>query len=75
MAVDYSDGTKSDFLDVWNHYCNPKKKRVIEDILGDYVDIDDKANDALKGGTESSVFGKSNSARDMLKNLYPELNI
>ena len=75
MALDFSDGTKDDFLDVWNHYCNFNKKRVIEDILGDYVDIDDKANDALKADSQSSVFSKEMSARAKLKGLFPELNI
>ena len=75
MALDYSDGTKDDFLDVWNHYCNSKKKRVIEDILGDYIDIDDKANAALKDDSESNVFSKEMSARAKLKNAFAELNI
>ena len=75
MALDYSDGTKDDFLDVWNHYCNPRKKRVIEDILGDYVDIDDKANDALKDDSESDVFSKEMSNRAKLKAAFGELNI
>lgn len=75
LALDFSDGTKDDFIDTWNHYCNPKKKRVIEDILGDYVDIDDKANDALKADSESSVFKKEMSARDKLKKAFAELNI
>ena len=39
MALDFCDGTKDNFIDVWNHYCNPKKKNVIEDILGDYCGI------------------------------------
>ena len=75
MALDYSDGTKDDFLDVWNHYCNPKKKRVVEDILGDYVDIDDKANDALKDDSESDVFSKEMDNRAKLRSMFPDLNI
>ena len=75
MALDFSDGTKDDFLDVWNHYCNPKKKKVIEDILSDYVDIDDKANDAIKDDSESDVFSKEMGARAKLKKAFAELNI
>ena len=75
MALDYSDGTKDDFLDVWNHYCNPKKKRKIEDILGDYVDVADKANAALKDGSKSSVFTKEVSNLEKLKNAFPELDL
>ena len=75
MALDYCDGTKDDFLDVWNHYCNPKKKRIIEDILGDYVDIEDKANDAIKDDSQSSVFKQEMGARAKLKKAFAELNI
>ena len=75
MALDYSDGTKDDFLDVWNHYCNPKKKRKIEDILGDYVDVADKANAALKDGSKSSVFNKEVSNLEKLKNAFPDLDL
>ena len=42
------DGTKEDFLRKWPQFCNYKKQGIIEEILEDYVDIEDKANDALK---------------------------
>ena len=58
LALDMSDGTKDDFLKVWNHYCNYNKKPIIERALKNYQDVDDKANAALKGGTESDVFKK-----------------
>lgn len=49
------DGTKEDFLDLWNTYCYPDQKPIIEDILDDYLDInfdeyeeaDDKATQVL----------------------------
>ena len=51
------DGTKDDFLALWNRFCNSDKKNMAERILADYHDIDDKANDALKShDSESSVF-------------------
>lgn len=56
-----SDGTKEDFLDLWSEHVNPLKKNMAEDILEDYEDIDDEANQALAGGTESEVFGKKKS--------------
>mgnify|MGYP002762185699 CR=1 FL=1 len=56
-----SDGTKEDFLDLWSEHVNPLKKNMAEDILDDYEDVDDKANQALAGGTESEVFGKKKS--------------
>lgn len=56
-----SDGTKEDFLDKWNDYTNSLKKSMAERILKNYKDIDDKANAALKQGTESSVFRSEKS--------------
>ena len=40
-----------------------------------YKDVDDKATQALKGGTESDVFAKRKSTKDKLKELIPDLNI
>ena len=54
--LSYCDGTKQDFLDLWNDYCNSLDKPMIEEILKNYTDKQDKANDALKGGTDSDVF-------------------
>ena len=34
---------------------------MFKEILRNYKDVDDKANDALKGGTSSKVFGKATS--------------
>ena len=51
--INACDGTKDDFLDLWSEFVNPLKKNMAEDILDNYEDIDDKANDALKGGTTS----------------------
>lgn len=42
------DGTKEDFLRLWNDYCNINKKDIIEQILTSYKDVADKANDALR---------------------------
>ena len=39
-----SEGTKDAILDEWNDYCDYNQLPIIEDILGDYVDIQDKAN-------------------------------
>ncbi len=75
MLLDICDGTKDDFLDLWNDMCNPLKKTTVEGILADYVDVDDKANDVLKGDTESDVFKKKSSPLDKLKAKYTDLNI
>lgn len=69
QALDFSNGTKDDFLNTWNHYCNPKKKNTIEGILSDYVDVQDKANDAIKDDSESDVFKKETDIRSKLRGL------
>lgn len=56
-----SDGTKQDFLNNWNEYTNNLKKNMAERILSKYQDIDDKATNALKYNTASSVFKKEGS--------------
>lgn len=75
MLLDTCDGTKEDFLDLWNDMCNPLKKSTVEGILANYVDVDDKANDALKSDTDSEVFKKKLSPLDKLKAAYSDLNI
>lgn len=68
------DGTKQDFLDKWNNYCNSNKKTSVERILKDYKDVNDKANDALKGhDSESSVFKKEHSNYDKITDLLSNL--
>ena len=42
---------------------------MIEDILEDYVDVDDKANDALKSGTDSEIFKKHETNWDLVNNV------
>ena len=60
--LDYCDGTKEDFLANWNDYCNNLKKSMAERILANYQDVEDKANDVLKQGSDSSVFKKADSS-------------
>lgn len=68
-----SDGTKDDFLDLWNRKCNSLKKTTVQEILKDYKDVDDVANSALKNDTDSTVFQSKKSAfdkmRDQIKNI------
>lgn len=52
------DGTKDDFLDLWNSMANPLKKNTVDTILKDYKDVKDKANEVLQDETESEVFKK-----------------
>ena len=72
-ALRNCDGTKDDFLEVFPRACNPNKLDTVEQILTDYVDVQDKANDALKykdgflpDEEEESIFGKE-SAWDKLQ--------
>lgn len=53
--IDLCDGTKEDLLDLWNGYCNSLKKPIVERILADYEDVEDKANDALKFDKEKGA--------------------
>jgi len=73
QAINNSDGTKDDFLNNWKKNSNNLKYNMIDRILQNYVDIDDKANDALKGGTDSEVFKKEKTnfekVQDILKGL------
>ena len=42
------DGTKEGLLRKWNNIANPNKKGMVERILKNYQDIDDKANSVFK---------------------------
>lgn len=68
-ALDDCDGTKKDFIDIWSEYCNYKKKNVIVDILSNFIDVKDKANDALKNETKSTVFNRAETNREKLRKL------
>lgn len=50
-----SDGTKDDFIEIFPDFCNSTKLPMIERILMNYEDVDDKAIQALSG-TNSGVF-------------------
>ena len=71
-VVDSSNGTKDDFLSLWDTKCNSLKKSTAEEILKDYKDVEDKDNATLDSGTESKVFAskedKLNKLRDQMKN-------
>ena len=69
QAIQTSDGTKEGLLKVWKRCSNNLRYDMIEDILEDYVDVDDKANDALKGGTDSEIFKKHESNWDIVNKV------
>ena len=68
--LELSNGTKEDFLKRWNKNVNHYKKNMAEDALSNYVDVQDKANDAIKDESESTVFKKQKSITDMLKDKF-----
>lgn len=69
-AIDASKGTKDGLLHVWNDFCNYKKKNTIDTILGDYVDVADRANQAIKDhDTQSDVFGSASTGDDKFNRL------
>ena len=76
QALDLSDGTKKDFLMWWNGMCNPTKRGIIETILSNYKDIENKANSVFKKPEEedASIFKKKEpTAWDKL-NQYKKNN-
>ena len=71
-----TDGTKKDLLAHWDEYTNRFKKNEAKRILANYVDVQDKANQALgigeKDKQEKPVFNKAGSgnlADDLLRVL------
>ena len=75
IALNDSDGTKEDLLRRWGESCDYRQKKTIEDILKNFVDIEDRANDALKGGTKSKVFTKTKSNLDKLKDTLAGIGV
>lgn len=75
QALEASDGKKAKLLRIWNQFAARDKKGMIENILSDYVDVQDKANDALKYGSESNVFAKSKTNIEKLKAKFADLNV
>lgn len=47
-VIEASQGKKDMLLKQWPKLCNPDKLDMVEQILTNYKDVDDKANDALK---------------------------
>ena len=68
------DGTKKDFLDKWNSWCNNFKKKMAELILKDYVDVEDKANQAIGVGGGEATPKKGKSAFSQKKSLLDIVN-
>lgn len=73
QLLETCDGTKDDFLDLWNSIVNPLKKSTIEGILADYKDVDDKANSVLQDETDSDVFKKASNPWEVLVDKFPDL--
>lgn len=64
------DGTVAGLLRKWDSYCNKRKKSMVETILGKYTELQDEANAALDGGSESATFGtKRRPSAEVLRRL------
>lgn len=59
-ALEMSDGTKDELLDIWNSMCNPNKKVTVERILANYTDVDDKANSVFSANSPFKKNGTDN---------------
>ena len=70
------DGTKEDFLNLWNSYVNNFKKPMAQQILKNYKDIDDKANQAIGVGNSDkkakSAFAGRKSLADTINAILDE---
>ena len=55
MALQGSQGNKEKLIQRWNMFANPSKKGMIETILADYEDVDDKANSPFKKRAKSDA--------------------
>lgn len=73
MLLEATDGTKEDLLKKWSRFCDYNQKANVEAILTNYVDVKDKANQAIAGGTESDVFSQEKSDLDKLADAFPGL--
>lgn len=71
IAISASDGTKEGLLRVWNRSCDHRQKKTIEDILQNFQDVKDKANDALKVQSKSKVFAKELDNLDKIRQRFP----
>ena len=65
-ALKSCDGTKEHFLKKFMEKCNPAKYEMVEDILEDYIDVDDEANAAL-------AYGDDNPFAEKQKTLWDDL--
>ena len=57
-----TNGTKDDFIKKWNSHCNNLHLGQVKMALANYVDVENKANDALKAGTQSNLFNKKQAS-------------
>lgn len=64
------DGTKENFLKIYMQKCNPAKFDMVETILENYVDVDDKANDALKYGADNPFAQREKSVWDHIAGTF-----
>ena len=64
---DECDGTKEDLIFLWNDFCDSARLPEVKNILKNYKDIDDKANQGLKS---SPVF---KSKRDRMKSAIEDI--
>lgn len=68
-ALNACDGTKASFLKSARRILNSLRYDMIETILADYRDVDDKANSVLKTKTDSNYINNANNAATVLRGL------
>ena len=65
-AINNCDGTKADLLKVWSKNCGQSSYSMVERILKNYKDIDDKANSVFKDEEEEEIFKKPQTNMDKI---------
>lgn len=73
-ALELSRGKKDLLLKKWGMAVTKDKLGMIQNILTDYVDIDDKATQALEDPSESEVFAKTKLNMDKIKAKFPNID-
>lgn len=76
-ALEACDGTKADLIDIWPGICNKDKLGMVELILANYEDVQDKANSVFGDNNakdddddDTPAFGTSNTGKDDLDKIF-----
>lgn len=69
-CLDNCDGTADDFLDEYEGFCGAPTYSMVEGILGDFEDVDDKANAVLDDEIEDPLAGNQDIYSKLMDKLF-----